>query len=57
MKICCCRFILAALVIVFAWWNVSWGHIALTVIGALLVLMALTGGKCCCREKAEPKTE
>ena len=37
MSFCFCRVILAALVIVFAWWQPSWANIALTVIGALLV--------------------
>jgi hypothetical protein len=53
MNACFCRTILALLVIVFAWWNVSWASIALTVIGAILALMALTGNKCCCQSKKE----
>lgn len=53
MKICFCRTILALLVIVFAWWNVTWAPIALTIIGAILALMALTGNKCCCQAKKE----
>ena len=57
MNFCGCRLVLPVLVIVFAWWQVSWGSIALTVIGALLVLMALCGGKCCCAKKEEPKVE
>ena len=56
MKICYCRTILAALVIVFAWLNVAWGSIALTVIGGLLVILSLTG-KCCCQPKCEEKSE
>jgi hypothetical protein len=47
MSWCICRFILAVLVIVFAWWAVDWANIALTVIGALLAILALTGW--CCR--------
>ena len=47
MSWCICRFVLAVLVIVFAWWAVPWGNIALTIIGALLVILALTGW--CCR--------
>jgi len=54
MKLCWCRFILAILVIVFAWWHVSWAHIALTVLGALLAILALTG-VCCCKAKQEGK--
>ena len=52
---CFCRTVLALLVIVFAWWNVSWAPIALTIIGAVLALMALTGNKCCCQGKKEVK--
>jgi hypothetical protein len=56
MKLCFCRSILAILVIVFAWVHVSWGQIALTVIGAILFLLSLTG-VCCCRTKVEEKKE
>jgi hypothetical protein len=56
MKLCYCRLILAILVIVFAWWNPSFAKIALTVIGALLAILALTGA-CCCKAKLEAKTE
>jgi len=56
MKLCFCRSILAILVIVFAWVHVSWGQIALTVIGAILFLLSLTG-VCCCRTKMEAKKE
>jgi hypothetical protein len=55
MKLCFCRLILALLVIVFAWWTVSWGQIALTIIGAILALMALSGDKCCCKPKEDKK--
>ena len=56
MKTCFCRLILAILVIVFAWWHVSWANIALTIIGALLAILALTG-VCCCRTKCEEKNK
>ena len=56
MSFCLCRFILAALVIVFAWWHVSWGNIALTIIGALLAIMALKSDFCCCTSK-QPKAK
>lgn len=36
-----CTLILGVLVIVFTWWKVSWGPIALTVIGALLIMHGL----------------
>lgn len=60
MKPCFCRFILAVLVIVLAWWQPSWAKIALTVIGALLAILALINNKCCCRPsecKEEEKKE
>ena len=52
MSQCWCRFVLAALVIVFAWWRVSWASIALTVLGGLLVVLALVS-TCCCASKRE----
>lgn len=55
MKVCFCRTILALLIIVFAWWNVSWAPIALTIIGAILALMAISGNKCCCQRTCEEK--
>lgn len=56
MNLCYCRVILAALVIVFAWVNVSWSNIVLTVIGALLVILALKKDFCCCIQKKEEET-
>jgi hypothetical protein len=55
MKSCYCRLILALLVIVFAWWNVSWAPIALTVIGTILAMMALKNNTCCCCKSKEDK--
>jgi hypothetical protein len=57
MKPCFCRLSLAILVIVFAWWHVSWANIALTIIGAILAVMALFGSKCCCSDKLAAKKE
>jgi hypothetical protein len=57
MKACYCRFILAILVIVFAWWHPGWGNIALTVLGAILAILALANNTCCCRSKCEEKKE
>ncbi len=57
MKSCYCRLILALLVIVFAWWNVSWAPIALTVIGAILAIGALKHDTCCCCKSKEEKKE
>ena len=52
MSTCCCRGVLAILVIVFAWLPYPWTPYALTVVGALLVIMSL-GGVCCCASKRE----
>lgn len=47
---CCCTTLLGALVIVFAWWHVSWAGIALTVLGAAVILKGLIS-QCCCTGK------
>ena len=49
MSRCWCGVVLAILVIVFAWVDVSWQASALTILGALLAIKALVG-KCCCAE-------
>lgn len=50
MKMCFCKIVLGALVIVFAWVAVSWAAIALTILGAIIIGMSLWGG-CCCQMK------
>jgi len=55
MAACYCRFIFAILVIVFAWWHVSWAPIALTVLGVVLAILALKRDWCC-RAKGKEKT-
>jgi len=55
MKPCWCKFVLGILVIVFAWWSVSWANIALTVIGAIIALLSLSGTCCCKDAKCEEK--
>ncbi len=47
-KPCCCAALLGALVIVFAWWKVSWGAIALTVLGVAMIVKELAD-YCCCK--------
>jgi tetrahydromethanopterin S-methyltransferase subunit E len=47
---CFCGMALGILVIVFAWWKVSFAPIALTVVGGLVILHGLIN-KCCCRSK------
>ena len=54
-KPCACTAVLGVLVIVFAWWKVSWAAIALTVLGIAIILKTLVGS-CCCHKK-ECKTE
>ena len=49
MSRCWCGVVLAILVIVFAWVDVSWAPIVLTILGVLLVIKGLVG-KCCCTE-------
>jgi len=60
MSRCCCGCLLAVLVIVFAWWKVSWAPIALTVLGTLLAIKALMGVCCCemmCKDKEKEQTD
>ena len=54
-KPCCCASLIGALVIVFAWWPVRWGAIALTVLGAIIILKEVIS-KCCCASACKPKT-
>lgn len=56
MKPCWCKVILGLLVVVFAWLQVDWSAIALTVLGALIAILSLTG-TCCCMGKCETKTK
>ena len=56
MSKCWCRFVLAILVIVFAWLTFSWAKYVLTVLGAILAIQALAG-VCCCASKREEKKE
>lgn len=45
---CCCTALLGALIIVFAWWKVSWAAIALTVLGVAVIAKEWIGA-CCCK--------
>ena len=54
-KSCCCTAMVGALVILFAWWKVGWGSIALTILGAVIILKDLIG-RCCCSSTCKPKT-
>ncbi len=54
---CCCGALLGVLVIVFAWWKVAWGGVALTVLGALIVIKELIGQCCCSSKTCPPKTD
>jgi hypothetical protein len=55
MTFCVCRFVLALLVIIFAWWHVSWAPVALTIVGALLAILALKIDFCCLAKKPAKK--
>lgn len=48
-KPCFCTALFGILIIVFAWWQVSWAPIALTVLGAIVILKGLIN-KCCCSD-------
>jgi hypothetical protein len=52
MSKCWCRCVLAVLVIVFAWLPGLWANIALTILGAVLAVLALVG-TCCCTAMCE----
>lgn len=63
MNPCWCRFVLAILIIVVLYLNVTWAKIAITILAALLAILALIG-KCFCKptcfideHKEAPKEE
>jgi len=51
MKLCFCRFILAAAILVLAifFWPVAWAKWVIVVASALLAVMSLFYQTCCCR--------
>jgi hypothetical protein len=57
MKLCFCRFILAAGIAVLAifWWPLTWAKWAIVAAGAILAVMSLFYQTCCCQgnKKAE----
>jgi len=53
-KPCCCMALVGVLVIVFAWWKVLWGAIALTVLGVVIILKELVR-QCCCSSTCKTK--
>ncbi len=44
---CACMIVLGLLVIVFAWWNIRWSPIILTLLGAVTMIRGLVN-QCCC---------
>jgi len=59
MTICFCKAIMAALIVLFAWWACPWlgSKWAITILGVALVLWALfVNDKCCCTSCAAPVT-
>jgi len=59
MKLCFCRFLFAAAIIVLAivWWPAAWAKWVIVVAGALLAILSLVYTKCFCRgmQKTEEK--
>ena len=53
---CCCTASLGVLVIVFAWWHVSWAPIALTILGLMIILKEVIHQCCCQNTECKPKT-
>ena len=53
-KPCCCMALVGILVILFAWWKVSWGAIALTILGVVIILKEWIY-RCCCSTMCKPK--
>jgi hypothetical protein len=53
-KTCYCTAVIGAVVIVLAWWHVSWGAIALTILGIMLIIKDVRG-KCGCASFCKPK--
>jgi hypothetical protein len=51
MKLCFCRFALAAAIVVLAifWWPLSWAKWVIVVAGAILAVMSLFYKTCCCQ--------
>jgi len=51
MKLCFCRFILAAAIAVLAifWWPLMWAKWAIVAAGAILAVMSLFYQACCCQ--------
>jgi hypothetical protein len=59
MKLCFCRFLMPAVILVLAlvWWPASWAKIVIIVAAALLTLMSLFYNVCCCRKGKETCVE
>jgi hypothetical protein len=57
MKLCFCRFLLSAGIVVLAifWWPASWAKWVIVAAAAILAIMSLFYQSCCCRnlKKAE----
>lgn len=60
MKLCFCRFFLAAAIVVLAifFWPAAWAKWVIVALGAILAIMGLFYQACCCRsmKKAEEGT-
>jgi hypothetical protein len=56
MSCCFCTIVLGVLIIVFAWWKLSWAPIALTILGVLVIVKGVVN-KCCCQDSKACKTK
>jgi hypothetical protein len=55
MKLCFCRFLLAAAILVLAlvWWPATWAKLGIIIASAVLVVMSFFYNVCCCRKKKD----
>lgn len=53
MKLCFCRFLMAAAIVVLAifWWPAVWAKWVILAAGAILAIMSLFYQKCFCQDK------
>ncbi len=59
MKLCFCRFLLSAgiLVVALVWWPETWAKWVIVVVAGLMAILSLFFNVCCCRslKKVEEK--
>lgn len=59
MKLCFCRFLFAAAIILIAiiWWPAAWAKWVIIIAAALLAIMSLFFSKCFCQDMKQKKEE